>query len=64
LRSFGLHIEDYAKLIRNYIKTEKIRRYETASPYRLIEEEIEYERLVKRLKQGGKKVAEPKRKGK
>ena len=58
----GLHIEDYAKLIKNYMKTDKIRRYETSSPYRLIEDEIEYERLVKRLKQGGKKVAVPKRK--
>ena len=58
----GLHIEDYAKLIKNYLKTDKIRRYETSSPYRLIEDEIEYERLVKRLKQGGKKVAAQKRK--
>lgn len=58
----GLHIEDYAKLIKNYLKTDKIRRYETNSPYRLIEDEIEYERLVKRLKQGGKKVAVQKRK--
>ena len=58
----GLHIEDYAKLIKNYLKTDKIRRYETSSPYRLIEDEIEYERLVKRLKQGGKKVAVQKRK--
>ena len=58
----GLHIEDYAKLIKNYLKTDKIGRYETSSPYRLIEDEIEYERLVKRLKQGGKKVAAQKRK--
>ena len=58
----GLHIEDYAKLIKNYLKTDKIRRYETSSPYRLIEDEIEYERLVKRLKQGGKKVAVQRRK--
>ncbi len=60
----GLHIEDYIRLMRNYMSTDKVRHYETESPYSLIENEIEYQRLVKRLKQGGKKVAEPKRKGK
>ena len=53
----GLHIEDYLKLISNYTKTEKIRKYEMENPYRLIEEKIEMNRLVNRLRQGGKKVA-------
>lgn len=58
----GLHIEDYFKLMLNYMKTDKIRQYATDNTYRQIEDEIEYERLVKRLKQGGKKVAVQKRK--
>lgn len=58
----GLHIEDYLKLMMNYIRTDKIRIYSTNNVYRRIEDEMEYQRLVKRLKQGGKQVAVQKKK--
>lgn len=52
----GLHMEDYFKLMLNFWRTDKIRAYQTESVYREIENRIEYKRLVKRLKDGGKKV--------
>lgn len=52
----GLHAEDYFKLMWNYWRTDKIRHYETESAFHIIEDRIEYQRLTKRLKNGGKRI--------
>lgn len=51
----GLFINDYAKLMIDFFRKPKIRTYQSENTFKLIERDIEYERLLKKLKRSYKR---------
>lgn len=52
----GLFFEDYFKLMVRFWKSPKIRTYQSETTYQKIEDQIELNECLKRLKEGGKKI--------
>ena len=50
----GLPLEKYIRLMLHFWRTDKLRVYKTESAFREIEKRIEYQRLMQRLRKGGK----------